>query len=391
MAQVLTFARLRQAVSGRAAAFRSVTRLQPVGGQGDKIFPATYADGVYSSEKRRFPNADGTSREVDCILLNSVQSEANHAELALKQAYLDGQLRFPLIEVDFSATANFTKPIDNLTSLDVPHRLADAILRDSQLPDGVRFQHSSYAKSWERANLWNAGPIYELCPTALIFGMWGSPEKPGGLGAKFERAFVSEIIAVDCTRPEIRRGFRIDPLESANAAKIKPTKGGFELSNEKDALKPSELNHGNIVFDTANSGLRCEYAEQTTVVSLGALRKLRFPASGQQDAARDHAAQAVLAALALAAAVLAGERGTSLRSRCQLFPDESRTWQLLDTPGQNPETFTLTGTEAVALCNEAIAAAKAAGLSWLEDKLVLSPTPELLALVAKSQALKEAE
>ena len=40
------------------------------------------------------------------------------------------------------------------------------------------FPKSEYAERWRRANLWNAMPIYELCPTALVFGMWGSPEKP---------------------------------------------------------------------------------------------------------------------------------------------------------------------------------------------------------------------
>jgi len=89
------------------------------------------------------------------------------------------QIKLPLIEVDFSeANAQLKKDLPNLTSLEVPHRLADAILRDTMAPDGKRFPKSEYAERWRRANLWNAMPIYELCPTALVFGMWGSPEKP---------------------------------------------------------------------------------------------------------------------------------------------------------------------------------------------------------------------
>src|SRR5439155_22360728 len=103
-------------------------------------------------------------------------------------------LRLPPISPLFPYTTLFRS---NLTTLDVPHRLADAILRDSLLADGTRFSKSQYALQWGRSNLWNATAVYELCPTALVFGMWGSPDKPGGLGAKFERAFVSEIVAVD--------------------------------------------------------------------------------------------------------------------------------------------------------------------------------------------------
>ena len=189
---------LRGAVSGQAAAFRSITELQPVEGPGGKVFPATYAKGAYATERRRLRLEGESEQEVECVLLNSVQSEANHAEEALKRAIELGQIQLPVIEVDFQeANAKFKQDIPNLTSLDVPHRLADAILRDSQLADGMRFSKSDYATRWGRSNVWNATSILEMCPTALLFGMWGSPDKPGGLGAKFERAFVSEIVAVD--------------------------------------------------------------------------------------------------------------------------------------------------------------------------------------------------
>lgn len=120
----------------------------------------------------------------------------------------------------------FRTPIENLTSLDVPHRLADAILRDSELPDGTRFSKSGFAKGWSRSNLWDATAVYELCPTALVFGMWGPPEKPGGLGAKFERAYVSEIVAVDVERVDKRFGFRIDPIGSSKSVGLKEKADG---------------------------------------------------------------------------------------------------------------------------------------------------------------------
>jgi len=390
MSETLDLPELSAAVSGGAAALRSITKLQPVEGEGGRVFPATYAQGKYATEKRR----DG-EREVECVLLNSVQSEANHAELALKEAIERGWIQLPLIEVDFSeVNQQFRNDLPKLTSLDVPHRLADAILRDSVLPDGTRFSKSEHAARWGRANIWNASAIYNLCPTALVFGMWGSPEKPGGLGAKFERAYISEVVAVDALINNQRFGFRVDPISASSKVPVlQKADGGFDVVGEKTkgAQRPSELNHGNIVFESTNGGVRCRYAEQTTVVSLGALRKLHFPANGHADHKRDDAARTALAAIAICAGVLATERGVSLRSRCTLRPVEPRMWELLPPPGEPVKQFSITGKQGVGLLNAAVAAAEGAGISWMKEKLVLKPSKELTDLVRTSQERMAAE
>jgi CRISPR-associated protein Csb1 len=199
----------------RAAALRSITRLQPVGGKGDRVFPATFDQGKYATEKRRLV-VDDKGSEVDCALPDSVASQANRAEEALLAGIRSGHHKLPLIEVSLEeAKADFLADIPMLTSLEVPHRLADAILRDSQLPDGTRFASSTYAEKWRKASPWNARAVYELCPTALLLGMWDSPEKPGGLGAKFERASASEIMAVDITKSSDLKGYRIDPISAS--------------------------------------------------------------------------------------------------------------------------------------------------------------------------------
>ena len=384
---------LTEVVSGPAAALRSVTILQPVGGEGDKVFPATFAKGEYAKEKRR---DQGSNVELDCVLLDSVASQANRAEEALLDAIRLGELNIPLIEVDFTeVNRTLRSALPNLTSLQVPHRLADAILRDSQLPDGTRFSKSHYAGRWGKANPWNATPVYQLCPTALIFGMWGSPEKPGGLGAKFERAYVSEIVGIDTTFMNGKSGFRIDPAGiSAKVGVVPGINGSFSIPKDaksKGALRPSEINHSNVLYDSPNGGVRFARAEQTTVVSLGALRKLRFPVEGKETQSVNNAARTVLAALALCAGVLAAERGTSLRSRCHLWPVAPRRWDILEEPGKDPRKVTLEGKDTFKILNEAIAAAEATGLRWEQEKLSLTPTPELAELIRQSQEIQAKE
>lgn len=381
----LTLETLTAAVE-TAAALRSITRLQPVGGKGDKVFPATFDQGKYAVEKRRLDPSDKAT-EVDCALLDSVASQANRAEEALLAGIRGAKFQLPLIEVDFTeANASFQVDIPNLTSLEVPHRLADAILRDSELADGTRFSASSYAQSWRKSSPWNARAIYELCPTALLFGMWGSPEKPGGLGAKFERAFVSEIVAVDITKAADRKGYRIDPISASSAVFVEKKAGEVEYKvvEGKKGLKPSEINHSNIPYSTENAGVQMSHAEQTTVISFGALRKLRF-GSGDVEG------RTVLAAIGLCAATLAAEQGTSLRSRCQLWPEAERKWDLLDKPGTKGIEFTLSSEEAISLLKAAVEQAERAGLTWNKETIQLRPTKELTALIEKSQIAQAAK
>jgi CRISPR-associated protein Csb1 len=172
----LTLDRLRDAVA-KDAAIRRVQRLQPVGGPGDKIFPPTYAGGVYAVEDRRI---DG--EVVRCVLLDSVQSQANRMEEALQDAFLpnwrelrtdgnDAQCELPVIAVH----------VENhgwVTSLTAPHRIHDAILRDSN-HNKTRFRESEIGKAIVAARIHNATGFYDYCPTALLFGTWDSTAGEG--------------------------------------------------------------------------------------------------------------------------------------------------------------------------------------------------------------------
>ena len=395
----LTLEAVQAAVKGSAAAFRCRRRLQPAGGPGDKVFPPTFSDAVYAMEQRRIP---GRQEPVPCVLLDSVQSQANRMELALQEAAEAGKIKLPLIVVDFTdydptgdleadeAAGRLLDKVGRITTLQVPHRLADAILRDSEL-DGTKFRRSEKGKILNSASDANATPVFQLCPTALLFGMWDSTGPKGGLGPKFERAIVSEIVGIGVEwRDDYRaRGVRRDPLEISKNVMVVADKDKSLLrvaaSKEKGAVRPSELNHSSVPFDSKNAGVTVEYAEQITTLSLIRLRRLRFPLNGKADPEVDVAARVTLAALGLTAATLAFEAGVDLRSRCLLWPDGPVVWDLLDQPGKEPKRYLLTGDTAVVLLNRAVEAARQLGLPWPEDPLVLKPSKELVELVRLSQ------
>lgn len=390
----LTIDILRNAVKS-AAAFRCRRHFQPAGGQGDKLFPPTFAGAVYAIEKRRLP---GRAEPVQCVLLDSVQSQANRMEQALQEAIDAGRLKMPLVIVDFSEydptdggtdDGKLIEAVGRVTSLQVPHRLADAILRDSEA-NGKPFRDSDPGKALNRVSLANATPLFKMCPTALLFGMWDSTGPKGGLGPKFERAIVSEIVGVGAEWLEDyrTRGVRRDPLEIRAAVKVvKNPDKSWRLAKEKEkgATEPSKINHSSVPFDSANSGVTIEHAEQTTTLSLIALRRLRFPVNGTQDAEADVAARTVLAALGLTAAALAFESGIGLRSRCLLWPEGPMTWELLDSPGQPASAFAVSSDQAIALLAKAVGAAREAQLPWPEAPLYLKPSAQLAELVRRSQ------
>ena len=155
---------------------------------------------------------------------------------------------------------------------------------------------------------------------------------------------------------------------------------------QKGVVRPSEVNHGSVPFESDNAGVTIGYAEQVTTLSLICLRRLRFPVGeSAPNGAIDAAGRTVLAALALCAATIAFEPGMGLRSRCLLWPETPMQWDLLATPGKQPETFALDSAAAKKLLADAITAAEQAGLVWQKERITLKPSAELVKLVRLSQ------
>lgn len=405
----LTLTELKQLVAGDAVAIRGTATLEPAGGPGDKIFPPTHAvdernkkpdpGAKYAFETRRIEG-----RDVRCVLIDSVQSQANRMEESLEALWSAKRIALPVVSVDFSSIA---PEVGRVTSLTAPHRIADALLRDSLL-GGKLFRLSDVGRSFTDASTKNATALFKVCPTALVFGMWDSTGPKGGLGAKFQRALVSEIVGINAAHGS-KTGSRIDPCNiakdaavlykasnrdemwTANPAEAELADGQpVKVGKAEKSGKPSAVLHGNIApsIDSVSGGVTIDEAWHTVVLSLASLRRLGFSAGAEE-------ARTVLAALALLAVFAAGSRGHDLRSRCLLVPKTGASLELEAVAYDGRTTpIELALADAIALYNEAVGNLpstirfdKPAGEALAE----LQPSPKLADLVRKSRELAVAE
>ena len=410
----LTFERLLSAVAGEAVAVRFRLDLQPAGGPGDKVFPPSYrvddrAEHKYVVEERQVGDADQVTQTV---LLDSVASQANRAELALLDGWECGELVFPVPYVDFGGEDSVTD-YDRLTVLEAPHRLADAIFRDSLL-DGTLFRLSDIGQAITDATPRNATSLYRYSPTSLLFGMWDSTGPKGGLGSKFQRAYVSEIVGFDASVGK-KVGSRIDPLQiekvasdrrvfkSANPDEVwtldresaeKDKKGNPVFasrgSDSGEAGQPSKINHGNIVpsIDGLAGGVTISKARQTTLVSLAALRRLRFRRATREA---EVAARTAIAALGIASIAYQHEADFDLRSRCLLLPMHSPRLELLNRDGSPSEAIEVDRDCAAKVLLAAASHASTLDIAWETDEIRLEPAPKLVELIRRSREVSTAD
>jgi CRISPR-associated protein Csb1 len=307
--------------------------------------------------------------------------------------------------------------LEQITSLQAPHRIADALLRDSVL-DGMPFRLTPVGREVTDARPTNATAMYKYCPTALVFGVWDSTGPKGGLGAKFQRCLVSEIVGIDVVFG-VKTASRIDPAgiqtkagpvfkhkdpgqdwtvdpQEAEVSKGKPVE--FSRSGGGDGKKgsPSAINHGNIppTVDAEAGGVTMSHAVQTTVLSLAGLRRLHLqrncagePIAGTQRDAAEVAARTALAALALVAVVYQRDNDYDLRSRSILVATEPLVLEVVGRDGGEPRRFTLLKAEAAALLKAAEQCAREFGLGWEASPITLAPAPKLAGLIRKSREL----
>ena len=403
----LTIDELKRLVAEDAVAIRGTATLEPAGGPGDKVFPPTHAvddnnrkpGAKYAFETRRINGQDTT-----CVLIDSVQSQANRMEEALQALWDDGKIVLPVVSVDFSTIA---PEVGRVTSLTAPHRIADALLRDSLLSNTL-FRLSDIGKSFTDASTKDATALFKVCPTGLVFGLWDSTGPKGGLGAKFQRALVSEIVGINAAHGS-KTASRIDPVttgktdqdlyKAANPDEMWTsdpeqalTKAGqpLKVGKKEKAGKPSAVVLGNIApsIDSVAGGVTIDEARHTVVLSLAALRRLGFTNGADE-------ARTLLAALGLLAVFAAESRGHDLRSRCLLVPKKGSELKLEAVARDgNTAPVGLDLAAAIALYNEAVGRLpdgikfdRPAGEALAE----LQPSPKLADLVKKSRELAKAE
>ncbi len=406
---VLTLDVLQAAVRGESAAVRCRVELEPAGGAGDKVFPPSYAVADSAKTKYALESRRVDGQAVETVLLDSVASQANRMEEALEEGWRAGELGLPVVLVDFSGEEGLAD-LGEITALRAPHRLADALLRDALL-DGVPFRQSPPGRAFTDARPNHATAVYQWCPTALVFGVWDSTGPRGGLGAKFQRALVSEIVGLG-VETGVKTASRIDPAQIEKTeiycSKADPAEWTAEVSEalmEKgkpvpyarkggDKGTPSAINHGNIApsIETRAGGVTFDRAVQTTVLSLPALRRLRFQVDtagrplGERRAEAEHAARTALAALGLAAVVFSRDNGYSLRSRADLVPRGPLVLELVPRDGGESSCYALSRGDAARLLAEAAQAASAVGMGWEARPVRLRPAPKLSNLIRQSRA-----
>jgi len=256
-----------------------VATLEPAAGPGTKIFPPTHAvddrkpGAKYAFETRRIGGQD-----VACVLIDSVQSQANRMEEAPQAPWADKKIAPPVVSVDFSSIA---PEVGRVTSLTAPHRIADALLRDSLL-DGQPFRLSDIGKSFTDASTKNATALFKVCPTGLVFGLWDSTGPKGGLGAKFQRVLVSEVVGINAVKGS-KTSSRIEPTNiskdaavlykaaaheemwTADPEEAEKDEGGepIKVGKKEKAGKPSAVVLGNIApsIDTVAGGGTSGYGD----------------------------------------------------------------------------------------------------------------------------------
>lgn len=340
---------------------------------GGKVMPPSFPGGPYLYEPSGVKDD-----EQRVVILDQVPSQANRVEEALLAACDDGMVDLPLFELIARTSGGDLR----LTSLEFPHRYADAYLRDSLL-DGVRFDATDAGKRLRMADMKDASPLFERDPASLLFGAWDSHRQ--GRQVKFARVYQSEMAGLD-PREGIRRGTRMDPLNltggiddaSKAASDWKYLPGAAK--DFPSSKKLSSIGHGNIAPQDAHGGVSISGARRSAWLSLAGLERLRFGPAGAEAA---RLARACLAALALAGDRLAfGRPSVWLRSGCDLIR-ESEVLAFQRDDG-TAEEFRLTAAEALAVFRELRDRAADAGLVMARDVIRLEPVPDLLKAIEYS-------
>lgn len=356
-------------------AFRGV--YQPVGGPGGRVAPPTFpvSEVELRSAQRegRLPRpyvferrlVDG--EQVETVVMDQVPSQANRVEEALLQARDGGRVDLPAFELVMKEEGV------RLTSLDFPHRYADAYLRDSMV-EGVRFDRSEVGRELRSASAVDVRPLYRREPYSLLFGAWDSHRK--GRWPKFARLYASEMFGVQWMEGDRRAG-RLDPVNLTGAVDDKTkAEGDWRFLPEGTKAKGerlSKIGHGHIAPNPAPGGVTVREVRRQGWISLAGLERLRF---GDAPAHAATLARATLLALALAGdRLMFGRPSLWLRSGCDLTRVSETV--AFERDGGEWEPLEVSAGDTLAAFVELRDRAADAGVVMDADVVSVSPTKQL--------------
>ena len=105
------------------------TELQPLAGPGGPVKPAVYQGGTYQMDHRWASPADDKPTPV--VVIDNVPSQANRLEEAIRRHR--SSIKSPELVLDLAGVGNLPVHLPRrLSSLEFPHRNADAYLRDAR-------------------------------------------------------------------------------------------------------------------------------------------------------------------------------------------------------------------------------------------------------------------
>ena len=361
--------------------------LEPLSGPGGVVKPAVYEGGTYQQDRRWASPDDAEPTPV--IVIDNVPSQANRLEEALRRNRASAPI--PEFVLDLSELAHLPAHLPrSLSSLEFPHRNADAYLRDAEL-DGQDFLRTELGEAIFGATAQTCGPLVAWFPQALLYGFWQSHLGKKRQNTKHARAWVSEIIGWQPASTETRvLGLKGDALNlntddvvtsnTDDRTTWEVGKGAKIAGAKSDKL--SEIGHGQVPFmgnDAPAAAVSFARVTQRATVSFAQLRRVSLGGdSGEADAA----VRALLVALGLHAHQLAFGRGFALRSGAELRPrSTTATW--LGAEGDEP--IDLGGVETTrALLESARGHAESLGApldGWGAPAVRLTPKANLSAAI----------
>ena len=359
------------------------TELEPLSGPGGPVKPAVYEGGRYQTDRRWASPDDDESTPV--IVIDNVPSQANRLEEALRR---NCATPVPQLVLDLSSLSNLPAHLPRqLSSLEFPHRNADAYLRDARLGD-EDFIRTELGQAIFGATPRGCGPLMAWFPQALLYGFWQSHLGKKRQNTKHARAWVSEIVGWQPAATETRvLGLKGDVLNLNTDETITSNEdnridwgigqGDKVEGGKKDKL--SEIGHGQVPFmgnDAAAAAVSFARVTQRATVSFAQLRRVSLGSdhSGEADAA----ARALLVALGLHAHLLAFGRGFALRSGAELRPKGTTAMWL----GSDGDKVCVLGDAKGTgkLLKEALEHAKSVGVpldGWEQPPIKLTPKDNL--------------